>query len=237
MQAGTVMNKSAGLIRVLIVDDHQLCREGLHVQLESQVDFTVVGEAANADEGLSEALRHKPDLVLMDIEMPGVSCFDTIRRIHEQLPGTKVVILSGHTNDEQISQAVKAQAQGYAVKEEGFAQVCKAIRDVMCGKMHYAQEVLDRIKTSNGQLTFDSHPHTRLETLTPRERELLVLLAQGYSLKEAGKALHVSYKTVDKHKVNLMKKLDIHDRVELALFAVREGLVQPQSHRPSSGLR
>ncbi len=115
----------------------------------------------------------------------------------------------------------------YAVKEGGFDEVRAAIRDVMAGKLHYAAEVLERIHTADGQLRLGEHPETRLETLTPRERELLVLLGQGYSLKEAGQALHVSYKTVDKHKVNLMRKLDIHDRVELARFAIREKIVQP----------
>ena len=213
--------------RVLIVDDHKLYREGLHLQLESEADFLVVGEAADAEEGLSQALRHKPDIVLMDIDMPGVSCFDTIRRIQEQLPGTKAIILSGYTSDEQISQAIQARAWGYAVKEEGFEEVREAINSVMAGKLHYARDVLDRIQSTNGQLRLGERAETRLETLTPRERELLVLLGQGYSLKEAGQALHVSYKTVDKHKVNLMKKLNIHDRVQLARFAIREKVVQP----------
>ena len=213
--------------RVLIVDDHKIYREGLRLQLESDADFVVVGEAANAEEGLSEALRHEPDIVLMDIDMPGMSCFDAMRRIHEQLPDTRVIILSAHKNDEQIAQAIQAHAWGYAVKAEGFDEVREAITIVLAGKLHYTQEVLDRIETSDGQLVLGEHTRTRLDSLTPRERELLVLLGQGYSLKEAAQALHVSYKTVDKHKVNLMRKLNIHDRVELARFAIREKIVQP----------
>jgi NarL family two-component system response regulator LiaR len=213
--------------RLLIVDDHKLYREGLRLQLEAEADFLVVGEAADAEEGLSQTLRHRPDVVLMDIDMPGVSCFDSMRRIHEQLPDTKVIVLSGHNSDEQISQVIQAHAWGYAVKEEGFSELRAAIRDVMGGRLNYAQEVLDRMLTDDGQLRVGEYPATRLNTLTLRERELLVLLGQGYSLKEAGQTLHVSYKTVDKHKVNLMKKLDIHDRVELARYAIREHLVRP----------
>jgi len=214
-------------VRVLIVDDHKIYREGLCLQIESDSDFVVVGEAANAEDGLSQALSHKPDIVLMDIDMPGVSCFDTIQRIHEQLHDTRVIILSGYMHDEQISQAVRAHAWGYAVKEEGFREVREAIKSVMGGKLHYAQSVLERIQAVDGRMRLGEHAETRLETLTPREHELLVLMGQGYSLKEAGHALHVSYKTVDKHKVNLMKKLDIHDRVELARYAIREKIVQP----------
>ena len=213
--------------RVLVVDDHKICRDGLHVQFDSEPDLIFAGEAANAEDGLSEALRLKPDIILMDIEMPGVSCFDIMHRISEMLPQTKVIILSGHKSDEQISQAMKARAWGYAVKNEGFAEVREAIHNVVSGKLHYAQEVLDRVQTGDQQLRLGEKVSTRLDTLTPRERELLVILGQGYSLKEASQALHVSYKTVDKHKVNLMRKLDIHDRVELARFAIREHLVQP----------
>jgi DNA-binding NarL/FixJ family response regulator len=150
-----------------------------------------------------------------------------MRRIHDQVPGCKVMILSAHKHDEQISQAVRSHAWGYVVKDGGFEEVRQAIRSVMMGRLYYVRDVLDRIQTCDGQLRFGEHAVTRLDTLTPRERELLVLLGQGYSLKEAGLALHVSYKTVDKHKVNLMRKLNIHDRVELARFAIRENIVQP----------
>lgn len=215
------------MIRILIVDDHKLYREGLRLQLEAHGGFVVVGEASDAESGLDQALRLKPDIVFMDIEMPGISCFETIRRIHESLSGTKVVVLSGHMEDESIAQAVRAQARGYVVKEDGFDQVRDAIREVLAGKLYYTQAVLDRVETRNGRLRLGEQVSTRLETLTPRERELLVLLGQGYSLKEACRALRVTYKTADKHKVNLMKKLDIHDRVELARFAIREKIIQP----------
>ena len=214
--------------RILIVDDHQLYREGLRLQLEREAGFSVIGEAGNAEEGLSLALQLRPDVVLMDIAMPGVSCFESMRRMHESLPDTRVIVLSGHKHDEQIGQALQARAWGYAIKDEGFAQVRDAIRDVMAGKLSYAPQVLNRIRSEDGQLRLEGGPaETLLNSLTPRERELLVLLGQGYSLKEAGQALHVSYKTVDKHKANLMKKLNIHDRVELARYAIREKLVEP----------
>lgn len=211
---------------VLIVGGHQLHREGLRLQLEAEANFMVVGDAASAEEGLSEALRHEPDVVLIDVDMPGVSCFDVMRRIHEQLPHIKTVVLSGEKNDGQISRAIHAHAWGYAVKQEGFDKLRNAIEYVTTGKAYYAEGVLDRIQTGDGQPRPGERLWTRLDTLTPRERELLVLLGQGYSLKEASHALHVSYKTADKHKCNLMNKLNIHDRVELARFAIRENIVQ-----------
>lgn len=213
--------------RVLIVDDHKICREGLRLQLESEPGISVTGEAGNAPDGLCEALSHRPDVILMDIEMPGLSCFDVMRRVHEKLPDTKVIILSAHKSDEQIGLAIQSHAWGYAVKDEGFAEVRQAIRNVMAGRLYYAQDILDRIQTTDGGLQWGERAETRLGTLTRRERELLVLLGQGYSLKQSSLAMHVSYKTVDKHKVNLMKKLDIHNRVELARFAIREHLVHP----------
>ncbi|MCK4660701.1 MAG: response regulator transcription factor [Phycisphaerae bacterium] len=227
MQASTTTPKRDTRTRVLIVDDHQLCREGLRAQLESEINFVVVGEAADAEEGFSQALQHKPDVVLMDIDMPGVSCFDVIRRIREQLPGIKVIIVSGYKNDEQISQAIGASTEGYAVKDKGFEEVRNAIKDVMAGKIHYDPEVLDRIDAKDGQLRLGERPQTRLSMLTPRELELFVLLGQGYSLKRAALAMHIHYKTADKHKVHLMQKLGIHDRGELIHKAIREGIVQP----------
>lgn len=227
MSSAPATTEKTTTIRILIVDDHRLYREGLRMQLESESDFAVVGEAGDAEQGLSLALELQPAIVLMDIAMPGVSCFESMRRIHESLPNTRVIVLSGHKHDEQIGQALQAKAWGYAIKEEGFVQVRGAIRDVMAGKLSYAPQVLDRIRTEEGELRLEGPSDTLLNSLTPRERELLVLLGQGYSLKEAGQALHVSYKTVDKHKANLMKKLNIHDRVELARYAIREKLVEP----------
>lgn len=213
--------------RVMVVDDHQLCREGLRAKIDAEHDMEVVAEARDGQEAVTRALEHRPDIVLMDIEMPGASCFDATRRIQEMLPATRVIILSGHMNDHHIKEAVSAQAWGYALKNGSFDQVKQAIRDVVAGKLHYVAEVSKRIQINNGKLSLKVEVKTLGDTLTKRERELLANLARAMSLKEAAAAMHVTYKTADKHKVNLMRKLDIHDRVELTRYAIREGIVEP----------
>jgi DNA-binding NarL/FixJ family response regulator len=216
------------MITVLIVDDHQLYREGLQARINAESDMQVVAEAGNANEGIDMALQHEPQIVLMDIDMPGLSCFDAISRIQDALPQTRVIVCTGHSHDQQIKQAIESRAWGYVLKRRGFSHLREAVHDVMDGKLSYAQEVLERVTTGeDGRLHLTDQARTRLDLLTRRERELLLLLAQGLSLKEAGRLMNVSYKTADKHKVSLMRKLDIHDRVELARFAIRERIVQP----------
>ncbi|MCH7720880.1 MAG: response regulator transcription factor [Planctomycetes bacterium] len=213
--------------RVLVVDDHKLCREGLQAKIDAEPGMAVVAEARDGQEAVTQALEHRPDIVLMDIEMPGTSCFEATRRIQEMLPDTRVIILSGHMNEHHIKEAVSAGAWGYALKNGGFDEVKHAIREVRAGRLHYVPEVMARVSISNGKLTFQTEVRTRSDTLTNREREIWTYLARGMSLKQAGTLMHVSYKTADKHKVNLMRKLDIHDRVELTRYAIREGIVEP----------
>lgn len=217
--------KNNGATRVLIVDDQKLIREGLSLQMNTELELRVVGEAADADEGLSKAIEQKPDIVLMDIDMPGMSCFEAVRRIQELLPRTRVIILSGYRNDRHIRDAIEARAWGYALKDHGFQEVKTAIRDVIQGKLYYAPEILERVETEHGRLTWASSPKTKFEKLTRRERELFHLLVQCKSLKDVATGMNCEYKTADKHKANLMKKLGVHDRMELLHIAVREGIL------------
>jgi two-component system response regulator NreC len=216
------------MIRLLIVDDHKLYRQGLQAQINIEPDMVVVGEATDASEGIDRALSLQPDVILMDIDMPGMSCFDAICRIQSMLPNTRVIVCSGHSHDTQIKDAIESKAWGYVLKRSGFEEVRKAIHTVYQGRLHYTAEILERIATcADGKLRLTDPPRTKLDLLTRRERELLYLLAQGLSLKQAGRVMAISYKTADKHKVSLMKKLGIHDRVELARYAIREQIVQP----------
>ena len=212
--------------RVLVVDDHQLCREGLRAKIDAEPGLEVVAEASDGQAAVTQALAHRPDIVLMDIEMPGTSCFEATRQIQQMLPGTRVIILSGHMNDHHIKEAVSAGAWGYALKNGGFDEVKQAIRDVRSDRLHYAAEVMEHVTIDHGKLTLRAEVKTRIDTLTHREQELWAYLARGMSLKQAAATMHVSYKTADKHKVNLMRKLGVHDRVELTLTAIREGVVQ-----------
>lgn len=212
---------------LLLVDDHMMVREGLAGQLSSEADFSVAGQASDAAEAIDRTVQTNPDIVIMDIDMPGMSCFDAARTIQLRRPKVKIIFLSAHQHDEYIEQAVSVQARGYVLKNGGLAELKKAIRTVQQGGLHYSDSVLSRLVIDGDTLQLRQQPVTRLTTLSKREKELLRLLATGLSVREAANVMSISPKTADNQKVNLMKKLDIHDRVELARFAIREGLIAP----------
>jgi len=211
--------------RLLLVDDHLMVREGLAAQLASQENYSVVAQASDATEAIDRTIQTNPDIVLMDIDMPGMSCFDAARTIQLRCPNAKIIFLSAHQHDEYIDQAVNVQARGYVLKSGGFTELKKAIRTVLKGGLYYSDAVLSRLVIDGDTLKLREGPVTRLSTLSKREKELLRLLATGLSVREAAHVMSISPKTADNQKVNLMKKLDIHDRVELARFAIREGLI------------
>ncbi len=216
------------MIRILIVDDHQLYREGIRAQLNAEPDMQVVGEAANARDCIDQAITCRPDIILLDINMPGLSAFDAIERLQALVPAARVILCTGYLHDRHVKDAIVRKAWGFVLKQKGFKHLREAIGAVYNGAVSYAPEVLERLAADNDHRVHPGNPpRTRLDLLTPRERELLSLLAQGLSLKAAGRMMNVSYKTADKHKVNLMQKLDIHDRVELARFAIRENIITP----------
>lgn len=221
-------NQAADLTRIFIVDDHGLVRDGIASILDHEPDFRVIGSAASADEAIGPIIEQRPDIVLMDIDMPGVSCFDAIQIIRSRAEHTRVILVTAHEHDEYLEQALKVKANGYVLKNEGMVALVKAIRDVMKGRLHFSPEIMNRLVVQEGQdLRLENPPKSRLSTLSPRERELLRVLAKGLSLKEAASVLGISYKTADKQKASIMAKLDIHDRVELARYAIREGMIQP----------
>lgn len=215
------------LIRVLIVDDHGLIRESLADSLSRQSDIEIVGTAEDADDAITKVFECKPDLVLMDIDMPGLSCFDAIQIIRSRAPETKFILVTAYEHDEHLEQALKVKANGFVPKSQGVVVLAEAIRNVAQGRVHYSPEVMSRLVVRGDEIKLDNPPKSRLGTLSPRERELLRVLARGVSLKDAAAVLGISYKTADKQKASLMSKLDIHDRVELARYAIREGLVEP----------
>jgi len=221
-------NNPAAITRIYVVDDHGLVREGIESVLSREPDFRVVGSAGSADEAIGPLIENRPDVVLMDIDMPGLSCFDAIQIIRSRAEQTRVILVTAHEHDEYLEQALKVKANGYVLKNEGMAALVKAIRDVMNGRLHFSPEIMKRLVIQSGQeVRLESPPRSRLSSLSPRERELLRILARGLSLKEAASVLGISYKTADKQKASLMAKLDIHDRVELARYAIREGMIQP----------
>lgn len=213
-------------IRVILADDHTLVRDTLRQWLNNAGDIAVVAETPTAEAAIDEAIRHKPDVVLMDIDMPGLLCFDAARTIRARSPETKIVFLSAFFHDRYIEDALSAEASGYLTKSEPPEEVVRAIREVAAGGICFSPEVRSRIVIDAHGARLSAEPRTRAGTLTPREVEVLRYIARGLSKKDIAGTMHISVKTVDNHCTNLMNKLDIHDRVSLARFAIREGLAE-----------
>ena len=219
--AGTQAVKSE--IKILVVDDHALVRGSLAERLNREPDFSVVGTAGTADEGIEKTAEFRPDIILMDIDMPGLLCFDAARTIASVAPEARIIFVSALSHDWCIEQALEVQAGGYLTKHEPPDTIVAAVRDVAAGGACFSEEVRSRIvvDSTGAKLVRDSK--SRASTLTAREVEVLRYVARGLSKKEIANTMHLSVKTVDRHCANLMTKLDIHDRVGLARFAIREG--------------
>ncbi len=214
-------------ITVLLVDDHALVLGALSGWLRGTPDIQVVGEAPNAEIAITEALRLRPDLVVMDVDMPGLLCFDAARTIRARLPETRIVFLSAFFHDRYIQQALDAEASAYLTKGEPPAMVADAIRAVARGGTYFSPEVAERLVIDEAGVSLTTGTGaTRGAALAQREIEVLRYVAQGLSKKEIAGTMHLSVKTVDNHCTSLMSKLAIHDRVELARYAIREGLAE-----------
>jgi two-component system response regulator NreC len=214
------------MIRIFLIESQKLAREGLRLLIEQQSDLVVVGEAESVAHALPLASAHKPDVAVIDFDSLDMDLPQAVAGLAAAHVDTKVVILGTRRSDEIIAQALQAGVLGFVLKDEGFEQVRDAARAAHAGQHHYTRRIRERLAGDDEALV-PGKTKTRLQLLTPRELQLLRLLAAGMSLKNACKTLHVSYKTADKHKVNLMKKLGIHDRVELARYAIRERIIEP----------
>ena len=211
-------------ITVLICDDHAMFREGVKTILSAQPDIEVVGEAADGKEAVEQAIRLYPHVVLMDISMPVLKGFDAARRIRKARPDVKVLILTVYDDEDLVARCLDAGAAGYVLKDSPPLQLVYAIQTVYRGQQFLSPKVLTGVVRQ-----FISQPSEfkgGYELLSDREREILVLLAEGQSLKDIATQLNLSVKTVDAHKVNLMRKLDLHDRSELIRYAIRKRLVE-----------
>lgn len=212
------------LIDVLLIDDHTLLRDSMCRLLRSDGDFGRVEAAANAQEGLDVFYRFAADIVLLDIDMPGLNCFDAAERMMSHRPQTPILFLSAFVLDHYIEQALRIKARGYLCKSEPLVSVVAAIKRVASGKMYFSDEVRSRIVADVKGARLGRPARVRVSTLTQREIEVVAYLARGMSKKQIASTMHLSLKTVEGHAERLMVKLGIHDRVELARFAIREGL-------------
>ncbi|WP_189822033.1 response regulator [Streptomyces finlayi] len=207
-------------MRVLLVDDHQVVRRGLRTFLEIQDDIEVVGEAGDGAEGVAQAESLRPDVVLMDIKMPGTDGIEALRRLRELANPAKVLIVTSFTEQRTVVPALRAGASGYVYKDVDPDALAGAIRSVHAGHVLLQPEVA-------GALLAQDDPHNgqgRSTSLTEREREVLALIADGRSNREIARALVLSEKTVKTHVSNILMKLDLADRTQAALYAVRHGL-------------
>jgi DNA-binding NarL/FixJ family response regulator len=214
-------------MNLLLVDDHRLFRESVLPQLALHPKVNAVSEAENAGVALAKVRESAPDLVLMDIDMPGMNPFEATRLIHETAPQCKVIFLTGHDYDSHVEEAIAAHASGYVVKHDGLQTLMEAISKVHDGGLYFSEVILSRMVVDKNSVRLTRPRSAAVAALSRRERELLSLLGKGATLKEAAAQMQVSYKTADNQKTSLMRKLGIHDRVELARFAIREGLVSP----------
>jgi NarL family two-component system response regulator LiaR len=208
-------------IRVLVCDDHEVVREGLSTFLASQDDIEIAGQAANGEEAVEMALELQPDVILMDVMMPLVDGIEAIRRIMAEFYSAKIIVLSSFADDEQVFPAIRAGAVGYLMKDVSPTDLAKAIRMAVRGEPLLHPDVARRLMKQV------AHPTAQPETLgrlTEREVEVLRLIASGRSNKEIALDLTLSEKTVKTHVSNILQKLNLADRTQAALFAVRQGL-------------
>ncbi len=210
-------------VRVLLAEDHELVRSGFRALLEDLGDIEVIGEVANGRDAVSFVSSRRPDVVLMDISMPELNGLDATAQIVKRFPGVKILVLSMHGDEEYVAQALKAGAVGYLLKDAGRAELEIAVRAAARGETYLSPRasravIQDFVEGS-------ARSETAREKLSPRQRQVLQLIGEGSSTKEIASKLNISPKTVETHRAQLMKRLDVHDIPSLVRYAIRMGLV------------
>ena len=213
------------MIRIIVADDHAVMRRGLRLVLEQQVDFQVIGEANDGREAMSMVESLKPDVAVLDITMPNLNGIDAARQINARQPGVAIVILSMHADEGYVLRALKAGARGYLLKESPESDFIQAIRAVSTGKAFFSPAVSRMLVEDYVRQLQDKDIEDSYELLTPREREVLQLVAEGKSNKDVANMLNLSLYTVETHRSNILEKLNLHSVPELILYAVRKGVI------------
>lgn len=215
------------MISVLLIDDHKIVRQGIHRMLGMESGIVVLGEAEDGRQAIAMAKELRPEVILMDIAMPGLNGLEASRQILKFLPETKIIMLTAHNDDAYIQSALDSGAAGILLKQCTSSDASRAIRSVVRGKIVFSPSITGRLKRVRAQGTefckgIANHP----VPLTPREREVLQLIAEGMANKQMADVLHISIKTVEKHRSNLMNKLDIHDTASLTRYAISAGVIE-----------
>lgn len=215
-------------LQIALIDDHRLVTETLASRLNRESGMNVVGSAHDGDAGLKLVLETRPDIVLLDVNVPGRGSFEIAQDIAVQVPMARILFLTGFLSDIFIEQALRNRnTRGYILKGESFEVLVRAIRRASVGEYTFSKEIEDRLQYLESEKRFIVQSECRLSELTGRQIEVLRHLAGGESVKEVARRLHLSEKSVDSHKYRIMHKLGIHDRVGLARYAIREGLMLP----------
>lgn len=209
--------------RIVIAEDHTILREGLRSLLSSEPELRVVGEAKDGREAIRRVEQLEPDLILMDLSMPRMNGVEAIREIKNRIPETKVLALTVHKAEEFVLEVLQAGADGYVLKDASSEELVMAIRSVLEGQRYLSPAVSQMV--IEGYLAGRKTGESPWDTLTKREREILKLIAEGHKNKEIADYLCISVKTVEKHRANLMKKLDLHSAAALTAYAMERGLV------------
>jgi DNA-binding NarL/FixJ family response regulator len=213
------------MTRVLLADDHRLLVDGLRPLLESRGNVQVVGVAKDGLEAVDLASKRKPDIVILDISMPRLNGIDAARQMLRNRPGTKIIMLSMHSDRRYIQESLQAGARGYILKESAAKEVIEAVEVVQRGELYFSRSVRDEVLQDYVDLIRGSKGASP-SPLSPREREVLQLLAEGKSTKDMADILNVSVKTVESHRKQIMDKLGLRSVAELTKYAIREGLTQ-----------
>jgi DNA-binding NarL/FixJ family response regulator len=214
-------------ITVLLAEDHMIVREGFRKMLELEHDFKIVGEAQDGRQAVALTKKLRPEVVLMDIAMPLLNGLEATRQIRKDLPNAKVLMLSAHSDDAYVTNAIEAGAMGFLLKQTSAHEVCRAVREVQNGKTFFSPSIamrLDHLKPQppGRKGTFNK----KKEQLTSREMEVLQLIAEGKANKQTASELGIGIKTVEKHREHLMQKLDIHDTAGLTRYAISAGIIE-----------
>lgn len=212
-------------IRVLIVDDHKLVREGIKRILSETKDIIVISEAADGVNAIEQAHIHNPDIILLDIMMPKMNGIETLRRMKEFGIKSKIIILSGYSSKNYIIDCIKIGANGYITKDSDCAKLIKVIRDVYSGGTYLQPSLGKILRQYTDEEFIDNSDIEKIRLLSKREYEVLKLIATGYNNKEIGKKLFISEKTVKNHITNIFKKLDVEDRVQATIFAYSNKII------------
>jgi DNA-binding NarL/FixJ family response regulator len=215
-------------IRTLIADDHELFRRGLRMVLDDETDIDVVDEAGDGETAIALAREHAPDVVVMDVRMPGRSGIDAARAIKEELPGTKILVLTISDEEDDLYEAIKAGANGYLLKEISIDEIGHAVRSVNGGQSLISPSMASKLLDEFAAMIKKEEEKEQVPAprLTPREMEVLEHVAQGMNNREIAKTLFISENTVKNHVRNILEKLHLHSRMEAVVYAVREKLLE-----------